>query len=106
MHISGEDLKKVIGAGLEKYKNTDLTLNLIQVLQDFSSSIEVEKNYDLFCCLGQIVLKSDEESAPIITDLMKVSKSSELEMLRENTFSGIGNFFDAFHKKAKTSVAI
>ncbi|HEY8272421.1 MAG TPA: hypothetical protein VIG33_16130 [Pseudobdellovibrionaceae bacterium] len=100
MRISGVDLKEVIDAGLEEYKNADLTLNLLQVLQDFSSSIDVEKSYDLFCCFAQIILKSDEDAAPIIADLMKTSKT-ELEILGDNTFSGIGSFFDDFIKKQK-----
>jgi hypothetical protein len=86
--------------GLRNQRSENLPLNTLVVLQDFASSLESDKNYDLFCCLVRIVLKSDEEAAPIIADLMRTS-NTELEILSDNTFSGIGSYFDNFIKKQR-----
>jgi hypothetical protein len=97
MKITGSELRGLIRCGLEVHKN-HLTLGIDKNLHQFLDSLDDNIEYDLFCCIAELLLKSDEDSAPIIADLMKVART-DLEMIGDHTFANIGFVFSDWIKR-------
>lgn len=97
MKVSGKELKQIIVRGIEAHKS-HLTLTQGKVFYDFIDSLNLNKNYDLFCSISEMILQTDKALGPIVAELMK-AVDKDLEMMDDYTFSNIGYFFADYMKK-------
>lgn len=104
MKIKGDALKKMVNEGLGQY-DQHLTLTLSKTFMDFSDQIDPAREYDLFSVVSVLILKANEDGAPLVSELMKAVDREDLETMDYHLVSSIGYFIND-HLKGQKALSV